>query len=345
MIIKKFLIILFLLLITAVSYAADLDEVYNQAKEKLQESDALGCSIELTKALMQMDETNPLRDKFLTLRGKCFYVDGDTTEALKDFNEAIQLNPKNSEAYYGLAKIKENSGDMDAAINLYTNAIEVNNQDPQAYFGRAIDYYLEKKFDLSLQDVDSAVKLEPKLEYFLFKASLEQNSDKIDDALSIINSAYRLFPGSIQVLEFRSSLEFEKEDYKSALLDANKALETDSKKSDLYFLKGNILYNIGDFQSSLEALNLAISLDPNQSDFYAMRAKIEDSMKQQRKALDDIDTALSISQNKYYYFQKAYYEYELSRYKDAKKDIDAALSLDPGNESFKSLQETIIKKL
>lgn len=345
MIIKKFLIILFLLLISAVSFAAGLDEVYNQAKEKLQANDALGCSIELTKALMQMGENNPLRDKFLTLRGKCFYVDGDTTEASKDFNEAILLNPKNSDAYYGLAKIKENSGDMDAAIDLYTKAIEANNKDPKIYFGRAIDFYLEKKYDLSLQDVDSAIKLDPKLEYFLFKASLEQNGDKIDDALSTINNAYALFPNSIQVLEFRSSLEFEKGDYKSALVDANKALETDSKKSDLYFLKGNILYSLNDFQGSLEALNLAISLDPNQGDYYAMRARIEDSLKQQKKALDDVDIALSISQNKYYYFQKAYYEYELNRYKDAKKDIDAALMLDPDNQSFKSLQEAIIKKL
>ncbi|WP_448590221.1 tetratricopeptide repeat protein [Thermodesulfobium sp.] len=338
-------IILLMLFITAVSYAAGLDEIYEQAKEKLQNNDALGCSIELTKALMQMDETNPLRDKFLTLRGRCFYMDGNTTEASKDFEEAIGLNPKNSEAYCGLARIKEDYGDIDSAISLYTKAIEVNNQDPQAYFGRAVDYYLEKKFNLSLEDVNSAISLEPKMEYFLFKASLEQNSNKINDALSTIESAYKLFPNSVQVLEFKSSLEFQKEDYKGALADVDKALEIDAKKPDLFFLKGNILYSMNDFQGSLKALNVAISLDPNQSDFYAMRAKIEDSLKQPNKALDDINTALSISQNKYYYFQKAYYEYELNRYREAKRDIDAALELDPENESFKNLQESIIKKL
>ncbi|AEE14921.1 Tetratricopeptide TPR_1 repeat-containing protein [Thermodesulfobium narugense DSM 14796] len=347
MIIKRYVIIsliIFIFIVTA-CYAAGLDDVYKQAEEKLQKGDALGCSIELTKALLQMDKNNPLRDKFLTLRGKCFYVDSDLTEASKDFNEAILLNPNNSEGYYGLAKINEETGNIDTAINFYTKAIEINSHVPKFYFGRAIDYYLEKKYDQSLEDVDNAIKLEPRSEYFLFKASLEQSNGKIDDALSTINSAYKLYPNSLQILEFKSSLELEKGDYENALLDVNKALEIDSKKADLFFLKGNILYDLSNFQGSLEALNFAISLDPNQSDYYAMRAKIEDSLKQPKKALDDIETALSISQNKYYYFQKAYYEYELNKYKDAKKDIEAALSLDPENSSFKDLKEAIDKKL
>jgi tetratricopeptide (TPR) repeat protein len=95
-------------------------------------------------------------------------------EAIKDFDKAIELDPKNSKAYYhrGFAKIslsmKEKvesdttAVDYTEAIKDYTKAIELDPKHFSAYEMRGMARYFMGQYREAIKDYDKAIKLNPK---------------------------------------------------------------------------------------------------------------------------------------------------------------------------------------
>ena len=61
--------------------------------------------------------------------------------AMRDFNKAIELNPKLAEAYYNRGRIKNKLEDYRGAIQDFTEAIEINPKYTDAYYNRGSAKY------------------------------------------------------------------------------------------------------------------------------------------------------------------------------------------------------------
>src|ERR1019366_6173522 len=61
---------------------------------------------------------------------------GDFDGAISDFDQAIALNPRYSEAYYCRGIAKEGKSDLDGAIADYSQAVALNPRYAWAYFNR-----------------------------------------------------------------------------------------------------------------------------------------------------------------------------------------------------------------
>ena len=59
-------------------------------------------------------------------RGYYKYFSGDKQGAISDYNEAIRINPNDSDAYYNRGIVKEVLGDKQGAIADYNEAIRIN---------------------------------------------------------------------------------------------------------------------------------------------------------------------------------------------------------------------------
>ncbi len=82
-------------------------------------------------------------------------------QALRDYNEALRLNPRNSKAYTNRGTVWERTKDYDRAIADHTRAIELDENNQDAWYNRGVIYRITGKRDLAIADFRYALKLNP----------------------------------------------------------------------------------------------------------------------------------------------------------------------------------------
>ena len=70
-------------------------------------------------------------------RGNLWSHKGNVDAALKDYNEAIRLNPKEARAYNNRGEVWFDKGDVDATLIDYAEAIRLDPSDVDAYNNRS----------------------------------------------------------------------------------------------------------------------------------------------------------------------------------------------------------------
>ncbi len=82
----------------------------------------------------QIEETDPIA---LLNQGIAFFKEGQYDRAIAYFNKAIELNPRNAEAYNNRGLAYYEKGQYDKAFSDYTKTIEINPRFFIAYSNRA----------------------------------------------------------------------------------------------------------------------------------------------------------------------------------------------------------------
>ena len=84
---------------------------------------------------------------------------GEYQRAIKDFDEALRLDPQLAEAFYNLGFVYLNLGQYQRAIQNYGEAIRLDPQDGEAYTNRAAAYTLLGMDAEAKVDIERAVEL------------------------------------------------------------------------------------------------------------------------------------------------------------------------------------------
>ena len=71
-------------------------------------------------------QINDKKDIVFFEKGFSNFIMGNSIEALKNLNRAIQLNPNNAEYYVNRGTIKYDLGDKESACNDWYNAIKID---------------------------------------------------------------------------------------------------------------------------------------------------------------------------------------------------------------------------
>jgi tetratricopeptide (TPR) repeat protein len=174
------------------------------------------------------------------LRGKVrasFGAFADRLQALADFNQSIELDPKSAEAYRGRAGLYRMKEQDDKALSDYTKVIELDPKSAINYLDRA-DYILFSRmftrvtpewFALAVNDYSQAIELDPRdaggrAHYGRAVATLMKNSRPVEEERG---------DGKIYT-EYESTAE----GMKQALPDLGKAVELGSPRAGVLRAKG-----------------------------------------------------------------------------------------------------------
>ena len=95
-------------------------------------------------------------------KGYDYDVKEDYENAVFAYTKAIELNPKDADAYINRGVIYHTQGKYDLAIADYTKAIEFNPQDEDGYSNRGAVYHGQGEYSLAIGDYDKALELNPK---------------------------------------------------------------------------------------------------------------------------------------------------------------------------------------
>ena len=95
-------------------------------------------------------------------RGVELAVKGQHDRAITDFDAALGLNPKFSDAYYNRGNAWGNKGDSDRAIADFDTAIRLNPRDKLALGSRAYEWMVKGEYARAIADHDAVIQIDAK---------------------------------------------------------------------------------------------------------------------------------------------------------------------------------------
>jgi len=94
-------------------------------------------------------------------RGGTYHEKKEYDLAIKEFTEAIRLDPTNALAYFKRGNVYIDKNEYDLAIKDYSEAIRLDPNLACAYNNRGYVYAKKKEYDLAIGDCTEAVRLDP----------------------------------------------------------------------------------------------------------------------------------------------------------------------------------------
>jgi tetratricopeptide (TPR) repeat protein len=143
----------------------------------------------------------PLQASWFRNRGLVYDRKGESEQAIREFDEAIRINPADPLSYLDRGMTYKGKKDYDRAIADYAEAIRLDPRWADAYFNRANAFKAMKDYDRAVADYSEAIRLDPEDPDPLFNRA----------------SAYRAM-----------------HDYARAAADLSEVVHLDSKDADAY---------------------------------------------------------------------------------------------------------------
>ncbi len=174
-------------------------------------------------------------------RGVEYFRSGDYHKAVKEFGKAINLNPKDANAYNNRGTANLNLGNYQQAINDFTDAINLNPEFAEAHHGRGVANEKMGKKQLAINDFNKTVEINPKHRNAFFH---------------------------------RGQVYYTLRNYPLAIKDSDKVIELDPNVADAYFGRGVINAEMGNDKDAIKDLNKALEINPNHASAKDLRNSI-----------------------------------------------------------------------
>jgi tetratricopeptide (TPR) repeat protein/S1-C subfamily serine protease len=235
--------------------------------------------------------------------------------AIRQFDKAIQNNPRYDYAYFMRAILYRQLQDFQSSLNDYNQTISLKPRSI-SYNNRAL---LKKDklndFPGALSDYNQAILIDPEF-YGAYNNRAVLKETKLDDiqgALADYNQAILINPKFADAYNNRALLKKDKiNDMQGALVDLNQAISISPNNSIFYYNRALLkVVELNDFQGAFADYNQAISINPKYAEAYSDRALLRDiKLNDFQGALTDYNQAISINPKlSYAYYNRANLKY------------------------------------
>ena len=149
-------------------------------------------------------------------------------EALDALNKAIELDPRNSIAWFNKGCIFGRLGRYEEALDACNKAIEINPQYANAWYNKGNALYELEKYQQALEAFSNAIEINPQnaLAYRNL-AEAYFNLGSIEQAVTNVNNAISLNEKLTPALLLRGKIEIEQKDYAKAGQSFTLAISSD----------------------------------------------------------------------------------------------------------------------
>ena len=95
--------------------------------------------------------------------GNAYYMKKQFDNAISDYSNAIDMNPKLAVAYQNRGSAYYIKGDYDKAISDYDKAIELNPKNALTYSSRGNAYFMLNQLNSAISDYNKAIEFDPEM--------------------------------------------------------------------------------------------------------------------------------------------------------------------------------------
>jgi tetratricopeptide (TPR) repeat protein len=288
--------------------------------------------------LSRMLESEPFPPDALLLRGECYREISNHPLAIKDFTKFLELRPDDTNAMARLADSKLAAGNTADALRLVNRAIELDESCFAAYIGRSRIRLKQEKLDEAITDCRKASLIDnSQPEVFATLASINFKLGRYTETIEEYSRAIELEEDvrlKANLLYLRGIAVYELGRYQEAYADFKKACHFRPNHAGSWIWKSAACARLEKWTDAIAGLQSAIATRPSSQDEYrklgtpvALKAiEFFDRQQQREQTTPDL------------FRRRALALQFLGRYKQAIEDYTNALRMEPDNV------ETLIRR-
>ena len=266
-------------------------------------------------------------------RGSAYDDQGEHDQAIADYTNALELDPRNAVGYFIRGIAYDAKGEHDLAIADYTKAIELEPSQPGAYAARGVDYARKGDYEKAIVDFSKEIELDADATTYAARGAAYSSSRQYDLAIADYAKALELDPRNPDAYRSRGFAYEEKGEYDLAIADHTKAIELNPRdpgayggRGVAYSYKGEYDLAIADYTKAIElSSDLAVRVDGyyNRGSAYGHKGEYD-------RSIADLNQALELNPKNALAFTNRGTAYHLLGENDlAIADYSKALELDP----------------
>ena len=261
-------------------------------------------------------------------------IQKDLKKKLELYTFALNLNEKFLDAWINRGLVYNELGDYEKSISDYNKAIEIDSKCALAFNNRGYTRFKQKDYQGALEDYNKAILLNPKFQMALDNKALLFQTVFLKDDIDF-NEKYYLSLGIADVNEGN---------FPEAISSLDEALTLNPNSEVAYFYKAICFHRLNRTAEAYENYTKAIELNKNMVDAYFNRGQLLFKTNP-KQALDDFVSAVALDSK----FIDAYYsiaviQKNLGQYKEAIKNLDKIIELEPQAVNAKALKKLIENK-
>jgi tetratricopeptide (TPR) repeat protein len=189
-------------------------------------------------------------------------------KAIADFNDAIRLDPKYASAYLNRAKAWAEKRDFVKSVADFTEAIKLAPHYVAAYYNRGTAYSSMKEYDKAIADFSEVIRLDAKfVRAYVNRGAAWIAKQDHDKAIADLNEAAQLAPKEYLIYYNRAIAWNAKKEVAKAMADYNEVLQLNEKFAPAYNARARIWATcpkaeLRNGKKAVESAQQALKLDP-----------------------------------------------------------------------------------
>jgi tetratricopeptide (TPR) repeat protein len=305
----------------------------------------------VTRYLSTLLEAAPLDDAIKSLalaeRAEAHRLTKRYDDALVDFNDAVELNPKLTWAIASRGDTYRSMGRQRDAIADFNRAIEQIPTLAWAIAARGICWRSLGHLREALRNFDAAIELDANYAWALAnRAETYRLSKAFKAALSDFDRATKLDPDYAWAIASRGRVYYEMHRYEEALIDFNRAVRIDHKLIWAYTARARTYNALARFDDAIADFDHVIHASPNNASAIYHRGRTHYKKRSYEEALGDFDRAIELEPDLDFIFAaRAWTLLDLGRFQEALNDFDEQLKREPTFEPAAEGRERAVQAL
>jgi Flp pilus assembly protein TadD len=183
-------------------------------------------------------------------RGSAYYRLGDYPRAVRDYDDALRMDPNDSSAHYNLGLIDEQIGDRPRAIAEYTGAIRTQPDNADAYLRRGVLFLDAGRFDQAVTDFTRVHELRPKDPWSLANRGISyawlHASEKAERDFAAVRA---IDPANPVLLRGEALLDINAGNLKAAIGNLTAALKIDPRDAWSLRMRAQVFKQLGNYEN------------------------------------------------------------------------------------------------
>lgn len=237
--------------------------------------------------------------------GKAKLESQEFQEAIKLFEEVLQIDSDNEDAYYFKGNAQLNLGQLDDAINSFDCALKINPVDVDAHNDKGVVYLSLGEFKKAMGCFDDALKINSNaINPLLNRGRIFIELGQFENAIRSFDTILKLEPEHTVAFFYKGDALYNHNNLKKALECFNRLLGIDPEDAEAWNYKGVILEDLEDTNEVFNCFNKSIDLDPDFVLPWYNKGIIYKDAEDLEKALESFEKILNIDPN----YSEAYRE-------------------------------------
>ncbi len=199
-------------------------------------------------------------------RGQMLKSHGKSNEAMKDYEKALQINPKQKQALLNIGNIHFANNQDDKAMDYYNKVLAIDSKHSKAYSNRGSLYGRAGNLEAALSDLNKSIEYNPlEVNSYTNRSLVHEQMGSFQKAINDLLIVAKSKPLDADIINSLASCYLRVNKPDLALVQSNRAIGLAPNKGNQYIIRAEIFMALNRINEARNDVNKAIGLGFNPS--------------------------------------------------------------------------------